>query len=288
MKVRSAAVRVFSLEYNTSRFEEGGSAPGEPRLVITPLGARINRAFITGVLMIKENMGDEVEPFWKFQVQDSLGRFYLSAGQYQSEASASLFMIEEPALVAVVAKSRTFTTEEGDLRPSFRAERVYRIDEERRIRWTLETARHTLLRMRARMAAEEMDEPDVERLVEQGFPREVAVGAILSLDYYPAVDYERFREGLRSAVENALQTGAGSGEKPFEDEERTGDEDLKAEVYRIIKRATGEKGHIELKDLQERARKLGLDEAALDEVLLELINEGVIYEPKLGLFRALE
>ncbi|MCD6111360.1 MAG: hypothetical protein J7K08_06785 [Thermoplasmata archaeon] len=257
-------------------------------MVITPLGARINRAYLAGVLMIKENMGDDVEPFWKFQVQDGLGRFYLSAGQYQSEASAALFMIEEPALVAVVAKSRTFTTEEGDLRPSFRAESVYRIDEERRARWTLETARHTLLRMRARMAAEEMSEPDVEKLVEQGFPREVAVGAVLSLDYYPAVDYERFREGLKTAIEEVLQRGVSGGEEQAVEVERGESEDLKAEVYRIIKKATEERGQIELKDLQKRAQKLELDEAALDEVLLELIEEGSIYEPKLGMFKALE
>lgn len=287
MKARSPAVRVFSLEYNTSRFEEGGSASGEPRVVITPLGARINRAYLAGVLMIKENMGDDVEPFWKFQVQDGLGRFYLSAGQYQAEASAALFTIEEPVLVAVVAKSRTFTTDEGDLRPSFRAESVYRIDEERRARWTLETARHTLLRMKARMAAEEMSEPDVEKLVEEGFPREVAVGAVLSLDYYPVVDYQRFREGLKMAIEEVLQRGTSGGEEASPAEEREG-EDLKAEVYRIIKKATGESGQIELKDLQQKAQKLGLDEAALDEVLLELIQEGSIYEPKLGMFKALE
>ena len=284
MRARQATVRIFSDEYNSSRYEEGGTA-SEPRMVVSPLGARVNRAFIVGVLILKENMGDDVEPFWKFQVQDPLGKFYLSAGQYQAEASASLFRIEEPALVGVVAKSRTFTTEEGDLRPSLRAERVYVVDEEVRARWTVETARHTLLRLKARRVLEEMEEPEVEKLIKMGFPREIAVGALLSLDYYPAVDYQRFKEGIITALRSVLTAPALRLKEEEVEEEK---EDSKEEVFRIIKEMGEGVEYVVIDDLRKRVADLGIDEARLDEILLELMEESRIYEPQLGRLKLIE
>ncbi|UCF08828.1 MAG: DNA-binding protein, partial [Thermoplasmata archaeon] len=122
MVAREVAWRVFAGEYNYTTYVETGSDERAPSYVVTPLGARINRLFIVGVLTDVENIGTDTEPMWRARVSDPTGVFYISAGQYQPEAAQILSTIKPPKFVAVVGKSRTYSPEEGVIYVSVRPE----------------------------------------------------------------------------------------------------------------------------------------------------------------------
>jgi len=72
---------------------------------------------------------------------------FVSAGQYQPEATGMLRKIEIPAFVAIVGKPRTFETDNGDTNVSLRPEHLITVTERTRHRWVTETAQRTLDRI---------------------------------------------------------------------------------------------------------------------------------------------
>ena len=80
---REVAWRVFAREFNSASAELPGDDQYAPTYIVTPLGAMINRIFLTGVLTECENVGTEPEPLWRGRVSDPTGVFYISAGQGQ-------------------------------------------------------------------------------------------------------------------------------------------------------------------------------------------------------------
>ena len=84
---REVAWRMFAREYNASTVIMKGDEDMSPSYVLSPLGAKANRVFLSGVITEVENKGSENEPFWTVRITDPTGIFYLSAGQYQPEAA---------------------------------------------------------------------------------------------------------------------------------------------------------------------------------------------------------
>ena len=105
---REAAWRVFAGEYNDTTIEIKGEGEMSPSYVVTPLGAKINRLFVIGVLTDVEQVSESGE-FIRAHVSDPTGVFTLYSGQYQQEATTALSNIEVPAFVAIVGKARTYT-----------------------------------------------------------------------------------------------------------------------------------------------------------------------------------
>ena len=149
MKIREPAWRVFATEYNASTLELKGEGERAPSYVISPLGAMVNRIFIVGILTDLQNIGTEHEPYWRATVSDGTDRFYIYAGKYAPDATATLARIEPPAFVAVIGKSRTYSPEEGRIYVSIRPERILPVDEQVKDNWILETVRATLKRIEA-------------------------------------------------------------------------------------------------------------------------------------------
>jgi len=86
---RETAWRVFAGEYNDSTVEIKGEGEMEPSFVVTPLGAKINRLFVIGVLTDVENVSEEGELI-RAHISDPTGVFTLYSGQYQQEATDAL------------------------------------------------------------------------------------------------------------------------------------------------------------------------------------------------------
>ena len=55
MNARETAWRVFAGELNSSSLEIKGEEEKTPSYLITPLGAKLNRILIAGVLLVQEN-----------------------------------------------------------------------------------------------------------------------------------------------------------------------------------------------------------------------------------------
>jgi uncharacterized protein len=154
---REAARRIFAQELKdsnlTSRDESDQYAP---QYVLTPTGAKVNRVFLAGTLIEKEDIGTDSE-YWRGRISDPTGSFLVYAGQYQPEAAQFLSECELPAFVAVVGKTSTYTTDDGNVLTSIRPESIQQVDELTRNLWVLDTAKQTLERIEAIEAEEDQN-----------------------------------------------------------------------------------------------------------------------------------
>ncbi|MCZ7396649.1 MAG: DNA-binding protein [Candidatus Methanoperedens sp.] len=136
--VREVAHRVFAAELNESNLQlkEGQDDQYPKQYLITPTGAKCNRIFIVGTLTEKENVGNDSD-FWRGRIVDPTGVFYVTAGQYQPEAAQVLAKTAPPEFIAVIGKPTTFTTKEGNVLISIRAESMQVVDAATRDRWVV-------------------------------------------------------------------------------------------------------------------------------------------------------
>ncbi|TGC09648.1 RPA family protein [Methanolobus halotolerans] len=145
---REVARRVFAQEFRESDLTyKDGDDQYAPQYLLTPTGARVNRIFIIGTLVEKEDIGSDSE-YWRGRVIDPTGSFMIYAGQYQPEAAQILAECETPAFVAIVGKPSTYTTGEGDVLTSVRPESIFVVDGQTRDLWVVDAAKNTLARLK--------------------------------------------------------------------------------------------------------------------------------------------
>lgn len=144
---RQIAHRVFSAEFNkaTYTFRESDEERA-PVFALLPTGAAANRVFAVGTLTETEDIGDESE-YWRGQIVDPVGTFFVYASQYQSAAMERLRVAETPCYMSVTGKPRTYETDDGGTNVSIRPEALAIVDEMTRERWVVETADRTLSRI---------------------------------------------------------------------------------------------------------------------------------------------
>lgn len=154
--VREVAHRVFAAELKESNLQsKEGIDQYSPQYLITPTGAKCNRIFIVGTLTEKEDVGTDSE-FWRGRIVDPTGTFYVTAGQYHPEAVQVLAKTLPPEFIAVIGKPTTFTTKEGNVLTSIRAESMHVVDAATRDKWVVETANLTTKRL-ARLQGNDPD-----------------------------------------------------------------------------------------------------------------------------------
>jgi RPA family protein len=179
--VREVAHRVFAAELKESNLQsKEGQDQYSPQYLITPTGAKCNRIFIVGTLTEVENVGTDSE-FWRGRIVDPTGAFYVTAGQYQPEAAQVLAKTAPPEFIAVIGKPTIFTTKEGNVLTSIRAESMHVVDAATRDRWVVETANLTA----KRIAKLQGNEPD----------------AVKAREHY-STDVEQYKAMVAMAVES--------------------------------------------------------------------------------------
>ncbi len=153
---REVAHRLFAVELKESNLQvKEGQDQFSPQYLITPTGAKVNRVFVVGVLTEKEDVGTDSE-FWRGRIVDPTGAFFVTAGQYQPEAAQILSRTTPPEFVAVIGKPTAYTTKEGNVLTSIRAESMHVVDAATRDRWVVDTAMLTLKRLE-KLAGSEPD-----------------------------------------------------------------------------------------------------------------------------------
>ena len=290
---REPAWRVFAGEYNDTTFEIKGTGEKTPSYVITPLGAKINRLFIIGVLTDVENISEGGE-LLRAHVSDPTGVFTLYSGQYQQDATNALSSIEVPAFVAVVGKTRTYEPEEGgEMYVSIRPESVREVKADARDIWILETCIHTKERVEAVIEAKKMNQPNAYDLRKLGYSKNLSEGVVTALKNYGDIDIQKYL----TLVQESLQYLMPGREKPLEipkhekkekKEKKTKKEgkqvdsdDSENTVLEIIKEIEGENGAA-WDDIVKKCQEANLDEDSIEEALTSLMDKGLIYEPVLG------
>ncbi len=295
MIAREVAWRIFASEYNSSTQVEKGIEERAPSYVVTPLGARVNRLFVVGVVTDVENIGTEPEPMWRARLSDPTGVFFISAGQYQPEAAQVLSKIKPPKFVAVIGKSRTYSPEEGVIYVSIRPETIKEVNSELRDFWILNACRNLKKRLEIMNSALQMEKPSVDNFISLGADRNLAEGMASAMEHYGYVDIARFNGMLKDALKYLLpehQTldeggtvGSGTVEtkEPTEGEEG-GEDNLENEdkLMEIIEALDKDMKGASWDEIIEVAEKKGLSRMKIEETTNSLLDKGLIYEPVLG------
>ncbi len=304
---RQTAWRVFAGEFNDSNVEIKGEGEMTPSFVVTPLGAKVNRLFIIGVLTDVENISQEGDMI-RAHISDPTGVFTLYSGQYQKEVTEAISNIDVPTFVAVIGKARTYSPEEGTLFVSIRPEKILEVSADIRDKWIFETCKNTKDRIEAVIEAMKMDESNVNELKKLGYSKELSEGIVEALKNYGSIDLNRYvtlikesLQYLRPSKETLPDLITDEKEEKKEEEEKeqeiiekkeiepkdeTKEEednfaDIENTVLETIKKIEGENG-APWDLITSNCEKAGLDKDSIEEALNSLMDKGLIYEPVLG------
>ena len=296
---REGAWRVFAGEYNDSTVEIKGEGEKIPSYVVTPLGAKVNRLFIVGVLTDVENIS-ESGALIRAHVSDPTGVFTLYSGQYQPDATKALSTIEAPAFVAVIGKARTYIPKGGALYVSVRPERITEVNAGVRDLWILETCMNTKDRIEAIVEAKKMSQSNSYDLRKLGYSRELSEGVITALKNYENIDVNKYltliQESLQYLVPGEETVSDIQIDKEMEEEKKKEEiketekveeadedefEEIENTVLEVIKEIEGEEG-ASWDSITKKCEKAGLDKDSIEEALTSLMDKGLIYEPVLG------
>jgi len=269
--MREPAWRIFASEYNESNHVIESMGERKPRYVLTPLGAKVNRLFIVGVLTDVEEIGAEGIRR-RGRISDPTGIHVVYAEAFEPEVASILADMEVPSYIAVVGKARVYEPEEGMLYVSARAEMAKEVNEETRDYWIIETCRNTLMRINAMRDAMSMNAPTPKQLRDLGYPPAVAEGINEALKVYKDIDLENYEMMVRDAI-SFITGGRKEVRKDYAAEEE--------KLLEIIASMQGEDGAI-WDEVMEEAIKQGMEKSVVEEVMVILLEKGQIYEPQLG------
>ena len=288
---REVAWRLFASEYNDATLEAEGGGERPPSYIVTPLGARVNRVFVVGVITDVENVGTDGQPMWRARVSDPTGTFHVYAGQYQPEAAAALSKLKPPLFGAIVGKSRIYSPQPGTTYTSIRPETVKAVDESVRDFWILEACRSLRRRLDAMAEAQKMDPPTKEGLMKVGVKEAIADGIVQAANHYGRVDLSRYTAMLAEGLQYLLpeyreSTGLGDvvPEAPATaKEERSAEPDeTETQVLAVIGDLDKDGKGAAWEGILEAATAKGVSKDALEESINSLLDKGLIYEPILG------
>lgn len=146
---RESAKRIFASEFRQTKFTQKFTNDEKAAtFILTPTGEIASRVFVMGVMPDKEKSGDK-DVFYKANITDPTGKFFITAGKFQPAAMMQIARIDTPCYVAVVGKPRVFTREDGGIFVSINAESVSVANRELYEMWILETAKITTDRITA-------------------------------------------------------------------------------------------------------------------------------------------
>jgi len=296
---REHAWRVFAEEFNDSSVEIKEPGEMKPSYVLTPLGGKMNRVYLVGVLTDVEEMPGENQ-FVRAHISDPTGVFTLFSGQYQPEVTNQLLTIEVPAFIALVGKTRSYAPEDGDrVYVSIRPEKIFEVAADTRDAWILETCKLTKQRIEAMKEALQMAEPSEKELMNLGFNAALSSGVVAALKEYETPQMEKYPLMIKEAIHYVVN-GPGPMESPKEaslediteapskkstpsskEAKKDPFEEAEKIVLQVIKENEGDEGS-SWDVITEECATSGLDADTVEEVLNTLMDKGLIYEPVLG------
>ncbi len=288
--MREVAWRLFASEYNDATLEMNGGGERAPSYLVTPLGARVNRVFVVGVITDVENIGTDMQPMWRARVADPTGTFHVYAGQYQPEAAAALSKLKPPLFGAIVGKSRVYTPDSGAVYTSIRPETIKAVDESVRDYWILEACRSLRKRLDAMAEAQKMDPVTKEDLMKIGVKEAIAEGIVQAVGHYGKVDLSRYMamlaEGLRYLLPEYREAGPGEPEPAVATPEpgpKASEPDADEEaVLEIIASLDKDGRGAAWEGILDAASAKGVLKDRLEESINRLLDKGLVYEPILG------
>ena len=286
---RMKAMRLFAAELKATTIEvqKKGGDQYESQLYLTQTGLKASRVMIVGTATEIEDIGTDGS-FYRMRVSDPTGVFFVTAGQYQPEAASFMqgLIGKLPAFVTVVGKASLYTPKEGTVLTSIRAEKVVLADENIRNTWLVETAKATLDRLAA-------------------LKTNTALGLEVDMAYPDKEDYKQIVKTVLLSLKSDVGSPTSSSSvppvsppvvassphseaKPSTKAPSDGPmslEDMKNFVEQKIIALNKGKG-VKLETLGNPCKGAGMTLMQLEAALKGLMDEGRIYEPKVGLVTA--
>ena len=294
MNARETAWRVFAGELNSSSLEIKGEEEKSPSYLVTPLGAKLNRILIAGVLLDKENTGTEEEPMWRGRIQDVSGNFFINVGRFQPNAAASMADLEAPSYVAVVGKVRTYTADDGRVFVTVRPETITNIDERTRNIWVLEAAQSTWDRLVKMKDALRIQNAGKQDLVGKGFSPDDAEGIISALEHYGMPESAKYLKLIQNSLrmllpDRNIDLGLPEDLADAPDEIVLGEDTGKGKEFLLSlleEMDMGELG-VSMEVILKKAAENGMTPEEVEEASDALMDDGLAYEPKVGFLKAI-
>lgn len=298
MNARETAWRMFSSEFNNATLDMSSGEERAPGYVVTPLGAKVNRLFIVGVVTDTENIGTGESPMIRARVADPAGSYYLSAGQFQPDAMGVLKELKPPEFVAVIGKGKVYAPDDTVRLLSVRPETVSRCDAALRDYWVYETCVSTLDRIEMMREVMKMDPPSAQEIGKLGYSKPLSEGALAAANHYKGTDLGSYEGLVIEALREILSAGNGGiKEIDFEEsvvspdakevevgekEEAVVSEDEEEKVLQIVKSLDKDGKGAKWDEIVAAAKKKKIEKDRLEEIFTDLLDKGDIYEPELG------
>ncbi len=288
---RMKAGRLFAAELKATTIEvqKKGGDQYESQLYLTQIGLKASRVMIVGTATEIEDIGTDGS-FYRMRVSDPTGVFFVTAGQYQPEAASFMqgLIGKLPAFITVIGKASLYTPKEGTVLTSIRAEKVVLADENIRNTWLVETAKATLDRLAALKTNTALglevdtaypDKEDYKQIVKTvllSMKSDVGVGSPASPSSVPPVSPPVVASSPHSEAKPATKAPS-DGPMSLED--------MKNFVEQKIIALNKGKG-VKLEALGNPCKGAGMTLMQLEAALKGLMDEGRIYEPKVGIVTA--
>ncbi len=279
MRKREPAMPVLIKDILLSIEESPVEEDGPRAYQITPTGACLYRAIISGVLMEKDDIGSEGSKLFRLRVADPTGGISFTVGRFNPGLIEMISSMEAPCFVTVVGKVSRFNSRKGDRVVTINPESVVRIDKDERDSWHLLAIRDAL----ARIWKLEGRGPLPGKGLEVAPPTEPRGGEetaeeanSLIKEVLLSIDRGRFTKEL----EMAMDISKGSITEGSDDLEQYEEEVVK--MITDLDKGDGARWD-DLVDLVERKR---LSRNIIEEVISNLLDKGLLYEPVLGFLKA--
>lgn len=285
---RMKAMRLFAAELRATTIEvqKKGGDQYESQLYLTQTGLKASRVMIVGTATEIEDIGTDGS-FYRMRVSDPTGVFFVTAGQYQPEAAQVMQALigKLPAFVTVVGKASLYTPKEGTVLTSIRAEKVVLADENIRNTWLVETAKATLDRLATLKTNTALGlEVDTAYPNKEDY-KQIVKTVLLSMKSDVCVGYPASTPPAPSTAATPVSPPAAEVKPGTKAEAHglTSPEDMKNFVeQKIIALNVKGKG-VKIEALGNPCKGAGMTLMQLEAALKELMDEGKIYEPKVGI-----
>ncbi len=303
MNARETAWRMFSTEFNNATLDMRSGEERAPSYVVTPLGAKVNRLFIVGVVTETENIGTGESPMIRARLADPAGSYYLSAGQFQPDAMAALRELKPPEFVAVVGKGKVYAPDDTVRLMSVRPETVTKCDAAMRDYWVYEACVSTLDRIEMMREVAKMDPPTFEEIAKLGYTKYQTEGALAAANHYKKTALDSYESIVIDSLREILTAGNGGikeidfeetvvppDAKEVEVEQKEGavvSDDEEENVLKIVKSLDKDGKGAKWDEIVAAAKKKKIDKERLEEIFTNLLDKGDIYEPELGRMKSI-
>jgi RPA family protein len=281
---------IFSRELKDSNKLEGEE---KRPYVITPLGTKIKRILITGIITYK-NSDDRLV---KMTVADYIGSFYLTSFKtgFSSEIAEEMDKYNVNDIVMVMGKVSSFKTDDGIFYFSINPELIKTIPETERYFWGIRTLYVTKRKLLAITEAMKDDAASVETLIKLGYSTEEAEDAIRVRENYADYDFTSYTNAISDInFESPVMVGgvpdesAGNIENTGNDESEKNSTTFNIEAFLLDYIKSNDSGPgCKYDDIVISCTNAGIPREKVDEILNSLGSSGEIYEVSLKRYKAL-